>query len=449
MIKSLKIKNFKSIKELYLELQDLNLFCGENASGKTSAIHALLAAVQKNDKRAGFDGELIRIGNFIDIRTRGVVGNIEIEIEDMNNTQKKIKLARTDQGEQTEILEIEQNPTQINIEFEKNLFYLSSNRIGVIDTYLKGSQKFGINGSLFVDFLSKYRNDIMPISYTEIFNNVFEPLANNTVEENVFFWFENITGEKIRIVPIPNTNQYVLTYGGEDIIRSINTGSGLSYLIPIITVCIGALLENERPVIIIENPEIYLHPGAQIKLSNFLLFIAKHAQLIVETHSDHILKTVMEANCETNKIFVFKLENGLTNKIELSHGNFKTRPISYSEVQYKTFGLPSQDLHTILYSQLHNNFISSLPTPHATRLGRTQQQENERIKKFDSQFLMPHIGLNSSLKKEYRRTFVYGNPIIYETLPTYIRNCIDHPSSTNAFTEQELKSSIDFMLSIL
>ncbi len=440
MIKSLKIKNFKSIKELNLGLKDFNLLCGENASGKTSVIHALLAAVQKNDARAGFDGELIKIGRFIDIRTRGVLGDIEIKIEGKRKSWKEIKLGRTGQGEQTEKLEVKQSRVRPKIEFEKNLFYLSSNRIGVIDTYLKGSQKFGINGGLFVDFLTKYKNDTMPISYIESFNASYDPLANYSVEESVRFWFENITGETIRTVPIPNTNQYVLTYGGENLIRSINTGSGLSYLIPIISLCIGALLEDEKPIIIIENPEIYLHPDAQIKLSNFLLFIAKHAQLIVETHSDHILKTIMEEVADSNKIFIFKLEDGLTNKTELSHSSFKTSPILYSEVQYRAFGILSQELHTALYSQLHNRFISSL----ATSSGNISQPYNESIKKFDDKFLMAAIGTNLSLQKNY-----VHNTTTYQSLPTYIRNCIHHPDVIYSFTDQELKASIDFMLSIL
>jgi len=441
MIKSLKINNFKSIQKLELELKNFNLFCGENASGKTSAIHALLAAIQKNDQRAGFDGELIRIGNFTDIRTKGVVGNVEIEIENINNIRKKIKLIRTEEGEQTEKLEVEQDPSPVNIEFEKNLFYLSSNRIGVIDTYLRGSQKFGINGGLFVDFLSKYKKDNMPTYYTKSFNTIFEPLANNSVEENVIFWFEHITGEKIRIVTIPNTNQYVLTYGGEDLIRSINTGSGLSYLIPIITICIGALLEDEKPIIIIENPEIYLHPDAQIKLSKFLLFISKHAQLIVETHSDHILKTVMEADSDFNKIFVFKLENGLTKKIELNRSNFKTNPISYAEVQYRAFGVITPELHILLYSLLQGQY-------------NIKANKESSIKAFDT-FLYNTYGNLIPLKS---RQYIEknGKTTTYKTLPTYIRHCIDHPEQKNPInnkkyfcSEQELKTSIDFMLSII
>jgi predicted ATPase len=42
-------------------------------------------------------------------------------------------------------------------------------------------------------------------------------------------------------------------------------------------------------VLVIENPEIHLHPAAQSKVCEFIYFIASaNRQLFVETHSDHI-----------------------------------------------------------------------------------------------------------------------------------------------------------------
>ena len=46
-------------------------------------------------------------------------------------------------------------------------------------------------------------------------------------------------------------------------------------------------------IIIIENPEIHLHPKSQARLGEFFAFIAsKGIQLIIETHNDHILNKV-------------------------------------------------------------------------------------------------------------------------------------------------------------
>ena len=68
--------------------------------------------------------------------------------------------------------------------------------------------------------------------------------------------------------------------------RPVNVGSGISYLISIIILCLGAESDS---VIIIENPEIHLHPKAQSKLCEFLYFVSQSGrQLFIETHSDHI-----------------------------------------------------------------------------------------------------------------------------------------------------------------
>lgn len=68
--------------------------------------------------------------------------------------------------------------------------------------------------------------------------------------------------------------------------RPVNIGSGVSYLISIIISCLGS---SDNDILIIENPEIHLHPKAQSKLCEFLYFVSKaNRQIFVETHSDHI-----------------------------------------------------------------------------------------------------------------------------------------------------------------
>ena len=44
---------------------------------------------------------------------------------------------------------------------------------------------------------------------------------------------------------------------------------------------------------VIENPEIHLHPRAQSRFVEFLVYISNHGlQVILETHSDHIYNGV-------------------------------------------------------------------------------------------------------------------------------------------------------------
>jgi predicted ATPase len=46
-------------------------------------------------------------------------------------------------------------------------------------------------------------------------------------------------------------------------------------------------------MVIVENPEAHLHPSAQSKLGRFLAKIANSGvQIILETHSDHIINGI-------------------------------------------------------------------------------------------------------------------------------------------------------------
>lgn len=216
----------------------------------------------------------------------------------------------------------------------------------------------------------------------------------------------------------------------------INTGSGYSFLLPIIVVCLGAILVGEdNPTVILENPEIYLHPSAQKRLSDFFAFCKNFVQLIVETHSEHLLKNILDRRESDAKILVVKKVSNNTKYYSFTHKNFKTYPISYPEVIYHAFGIKSAELHIQLFGMLHSRFIH-------------QNGMNERLKPFDDYL----NGIQNVPRKIWVNT---NNNTQYNTLPTYIRNKIDHPeakdnnNNTYSFTEEELTISIEWMLSQL
>jgi predicted ATPase len=72
--------------------------------------------------------------------------------------------------------------------------------------------------------------------------------------------------------------------------RPIHVGFGLTQVLPII---IAALSASSEDILLIENPEVHLHPAGQALMGQFLAEVA-HAgvQVIVETHSDHVLNGI-------------------------------------------------------------------------------------------------------------------------------------------------------------
>jgi predicted ATPase len=78
--------------------------------------------------------------------------------------------------------------------------------------------------------------------------------------------------------------------GGTNEYRATNVGFGLSYTLPIL---IGILSARPGGLLLIENPEAHLHPRAQVCLARMLaLAAAAGVQVIVETHSDHVLNGI-------------------------------------------------------------------------------------------------------------------------------------------------------------
>ena len=70
----------------------------------------------------------------------------------------------------------------------------------------------------------------------------------------------------------------------------IDLGYGVSQVLPVIT----ELLEKDAPpIFLLQQPEVHLHPSAQAALGSLFCRVAgPERQLIVETHSDHLLDRV-------------------------------------------------------------------------------------------------------------------------------------------------------------
>lgn len=76
--------------------------------------------------------------------------------------------------------------------------------------------------------------------------------------------------------------------------QPVNVGFGYSYILSLLA---SVVLAPDGSFIVVENPEAHLHPAAQAKVMNVLIEAAtkRHIQLIVETHSDHVLNTALRA----------------------------------------------------------------------------------------------------------------------------------------------------------
>jgi hypothetical protein len=71
----------------------------------------------------------------------------------------------------------------------------------------------------------------------------------------------------------------------------IDVGYGVSQILPIL---VDTIVNENRKVFLLQQPEVHLHPKAQAELATFLGYLAKKEkkQFLVETHSDYMIDRV-------------------------------------------------------------------------------------------------------------------------------------------------------------
>jgi len=78
-----------------------------------------------------------------------------------------------------------------------------------------------------------------------------------------------------------------------DFHRPVHTGFGLTQVLPIV---VAALSADKEDILLIENPEVHLHPAGQAAMGEFLGKVSSAGlQVMLETHSDHVLNGVRRA----------------------------------------------------------------------------------------------------------------------------------------------------------
>lgn len=345
MITQISTKHLKSISNLDFNCKRLNLITGTNSSGKSTFIQSLLLAKQNELANIGLNGPLVNFGEFKDAKNFNVSEKtISINVN-FHSGQKEVLIIDEDGIQRNDFLTTKNT---LNAEHECwNIDYLSCDRIGAEDIYRKNyanNTDIGINGEFAIYSLEKFKDMPLP-------EEIIADTSSYTLSTQVNFWLNYILGATITTEDVVGTDFVKCFYSTSagKLVRPKNIGAGFSYLISVIIVC---LLSKKNDIIIIENPEIHLHPQAQSKVCEFLYFIAKNdRQLFIETHSDHIFNGIRVGiateNMDSKNISVnfFSIDdNDCTQNTVIEFGK-RGRILNYTEGLFDQF---DSDLNRML-----------------------------------------------------------------------------------------------------
>ena len=340
MLTRIDLRHFKCFEMLKLPLCSLTLLSGTNASGKSSVMQALVLLHQTMrehewSSRLMLNGDAVRLGTVTDVidqvHGRGDFGitlfdgdvawygwEFEGEHDEMSAAVRRMHGKINPQGgwdvdgsvPLRHLLPI-LHPLSLNCstpetantpkvvvpsfaERLRGLTYLTAERLGPREHYVFNDPQLtpvvGPRGEYSVSVLHSGRD--VDVLKKLMIQNV-PSTRFRQVEARMASFFP---GCALAIETVPGT--YTATLGirmtkNMEFQRPVHTGFGLTQVMPIV---VAALSANSDDLLLIENPEVYLHPASQVLMGEFLAEVAAAGvQVLIETHSDHVLNGIRRA----------------------------------------------------------------------------------------------------------------------------------------------------------
>lgn len=325
MITHIKLKNFKCFSDEPFQIAPLTLFTGINGMGKSSVIQSLLLLKQSfaNNYLQSQGKVILENKSFVDLENCEELCNkkaypktVEITLEnDREDVYNWIIDASIPDKKDPSVVFNGSDNYKSEALFSDNFIYLTAERLGPRKSYGKTytdrnyNTILGIQGELTPTFIQMVNSENKEIGIENLIHPSIKNIKSNEVENpkllyrNLNAWLSDILGRTVitRVSDIDKDN-VKLSFsikghqGGE--YSSLQVGFGYSFSLPVI---LAPLIAKPGDLLVIENPEAHLHPSAQSKIGILLALAAQNGvQVIIETHSDHILNGIRLAVKGTN-----------------------------------------------------------------------------------------------------------------------------------------------------
>jgi len=297
-IKNLHIKEFKGLRDISINFEkndkplDLVVLAGSNGSGKTRVLESILQYFQDHIQY-NYRGNSNKIEIYFEEKEKICRNNVGDEMElyeglksfsyheiDNPRNEKHIKIKK----ELNILPKIIYVPTEIN--FQKmntasTTLVQEYNFINIVNTNLIKDIPSYI-ATKMISAMLKNKNEKVGDVQKKVFNEINEIFENLSIDVKV----EDISQDGRNITLFTNSA------GDKFDINELSSGEKQLFLR---TLAIK-MLNPENSIILIDEPELSLHPKWQQRIVDVYRKIGKNNQIIIATHSPHILGSVRKEN---------------------------------------------------------------------------------------------------------------------------------------------------------
>jgi predicted ATPase len=309
VITSIRLDRFKRFHELSLPTAALTVLTGTNGAGKTSVIHALLLARQAarypGRGHVELNGEdSLQLGDAVDLIHRQAGGDqLAIEVSDGSVARWVLGVPADERSLNATIVARPDAYSGVLAQPAPAFAYLCAERFGPRDVLGASPVEVselgvGVHGEFTAQALAVH--DRQRVSPARLADDAESGGIASLLHQTEAWMNRIVRPIQIRAEWFPGTSVTQLQFKTPGVqsewTRPPNMGFGVSYALPII---VAALRAPAGGLLIVENPEAHLHPAGQSRIGGFLAHVAADGvQVLLETHSDHVLNGIRTAVAE-------------------------------------------------------------------------------------------------------------------------------------------------------
>lgn len=303
-IRTLKVRNLKRFVSQDFQLAPLTVLTGLNSSGKSSAVQAILLA---------YHAQLVADGGVVPLNVEPGLGlgqPVDVLAAEALTTDVGVALG-VDDAEFSWTFE-----TQFDgADTAAHVLCSAHENAGLTLSYL-GAERMGPRTSQPVAPVSDADPDFVFLGddgrfvahalavhgRRQVASDLQHPdrAGGGTVSTQTEAWMSDLVGAvQFEADLVPRTDLatlHVRSTSSDDWYLPTNVGFGISYALPIV---VAGLTAKPGTVLIVDSPEAHLHPAAQSGIGRFLARVAASGtQVILESHSDHVVNGIRRAVVE-------------------------------------------------------------------------------------------------------------------------------------------------------